>query len=407
MRKLTIIIFLLIASFFTLDYHSKASALYVKANSDVQLYDTIAGDTVRVGTLLSGQSMKLINEDEQYYFIHFGNGTAFIKKSGKVEVSGKSPSTTSTQNSKKLNKVIITTRQTVVYDSVKESKKAFAILNRNVRYPIISEEENWYTISLGNKVGYIYKENTKVDSGVPVLMYHHMLRDEENVRFRDNNMVISVESFEEQMQYLHKQGYRTILLQELEKYLNSQQNLVGKIAVITFDDGMLSSEKYAYPILKKFDFKATHFLIGYRTRDKNVSFHPDSLQYFSFNTMKETNDIFDFQHHTYNMHVRDRETMLPFLIFKSFEEVQTDLLRGKKRIGEHHQGEDAVKYLAYPWGQFDQKTIEAAKATGIKLAFTTETGYVKIGDSPYQLKRQGVGPRHSLKDFIMKVNGSY
>jgi peptidoglycan/xylan/chitin deacetylase (PgdA/CDA1 family) len=400
--------FILFTSLFILeDKVQGASAKYIKVHTDTPIYDFIADDKVRVGTLLSGQTFELIHEDENYYYIQFGNDQAFLEKNNRVELINQADHDNDDTARKNSPSIVITTRKTVVYDNISSSKKGLAVINRNMRYPIVSVNGNWLEINVGNRHGYIHKENVIDDYGVPVLMYHHMLRDEENKMFKNNNMVISVNAFEEQMQYLHEQGYRTIHLQELEDYLNQQANLVGKIAVITFDDGLLSSAKYAYPILKKYKLKATQFLIGSRIRYTESSFHPDYLQYFSVFTMKNTSDVFDFQHHTYNMHLRDRETNVPFLIEKSFEEIQTDLMQGKRLIGEHHKGEENVKYLAYPWGQYDEEAIQAAKSVGITMAFTTETGNIKIGDHPFWLKRQGIGPGHSLDDFVKKLNRTY
>jgi peptidoglycan/xylan/chitin deacetylase (PgdA/CDA1 family) len=400
--------FILFASLFILaDKVHGASTQYIKVYTNTPIYDFIADDRVRVGTLLSGQTFPLLHEDENYYYIQFGNDQAFLEKNHKVELINQAVHDNDDTARKNSQSTVITTRQTVVYNSISSNQKGFAIINTNIRYPIVSVNGNWLEINFGNRRGYIHKKNVIDDYGVPVLMYHHMLRDEENKMFKNNSMVISVNAFEEQMQYLHKQKYRTIHLQELEDYLNKRANLVGKIAVITFDDGLLSSAKYAYPILKKYKFKATQFLIVSRIRLSETPFDPDSLQYFSAITMKNTSDVFDFQHHTYNMHLRNRETNVPFLIEKSFEEIQADFMQGQQVIGKHHKGAENVKYLAYPWGQYDEKTIQAAKSVGITMAFTTETGNVKIGDEPFLLKRQGIGPRHSMDDFIKKLNGTY
>lgn len=56
---------------------------------------------------------------------------------------------------------------------------------------------------------------------IPVLMYHHLLKEEEY--YYDNNpAAITVEAFEEQMAYLHKYGFNTITLLELEKFLKGE-----------------------------------------------------------------------------------------------------------------------------------------------------------------------------------------
>lgn len=105
------------------------------------------------------------------------------------------------------------------------------------------------------------------------------------------------------------------------------------------------------------------------------------------------------------MHLRDPESKLPYYMVKTYEEILEDTSRGKVLLEKEHVGE--IKYLAYPFGQYNETSIQAILDAGIELAFTTEPGYVQIGDDPYMLKRQGVAPHHSLDDFIRKVNGEY
>ncbi len=409
MRKIILSFVFFIFSFIVFQDVTEAETAYsIQVPSDTSIFETIGNERVKVGTLLRGETIEVLKEDSYYYYFQFGNGLGYISKnSSLVKKAGSLESQDLILKQTVSNNVVITTRRTVVFDSLLKSKKAVAIINRNIRMPILSSEGSWYKIRINNQEGYIPKSNTKEDTGIPVLMYHHMLKTNENRLFLHNNMVISVESFQEQMDYLHKQGFRTITLQELEKYMNHELNLTGKVVAITFDDGITSSERYAYPILKKYHFKATQFLIGDRTRNRDMGFDPDYLQYIGFSSMKRINDVFDFQSHTYNLHLRDANTFLPFMIFYPYEFIKEDLLKNQQRIGEQHKGAAAVKYLAYPFGQYDEKALQAAKDTGITMAFTTKTGYVQLGDSMLELNRQGVGPYHTINHFIKKVEGTY
>lgn len=49
-------------------------------------------------------------------------------------------------------------------------------------------------------------------------------------------------------------GYDTISFYQLEGYLNNKINLPAKVVVLTFDDGLKSVQRYAYPILKENGF---------------------------------------------------------------------------------------------------------------------------------------------------------
>jgi len=86
---------------------------------------------------------------------------------------------------------------------------------------------------------------------VAVLLYHHV----------DPLDAITPEVFDWQMKYLHTQGYQVISLTELVQVMKGRQRASRNSVVLTFDDGFLNTWVYAYPILKKYRFKATLFMI--------------------------------------------------------------------------------------------------------------------------------------------------
>jgi peptidoglycan/xylan/chitin deacetylase (PgdA/CDA1 family) len=99
-----------------------------------------------------------------------------------------------------------------------------------------------------------------------VLTYHHILRDEENTRFRHTSTTTSVRAFNNQMTWLRDQGYTTLTLYQLEGYVRNKINLPARAVAITFDDGLKSVNRYAYPVLKQYGFHATAFIISSRIK---------------------------------------------------------------------------------------------------------------------------------------------
>ena len=84
---------------------------------------------------------------------------------------------------------------------------------------------------------------------IPILMYHSI----------DNNSKSSVKikSFTKQMNLMKKLGYKSINLCEIGQYKNCNK----KVFIITFDDGYESIYTNALPILKKFNFNGTCFVV--------------------------------------------------------------------------------------------------------------------------------------------------
>lgn len=383
-----------------------SSGKFVHINKTTNIYDNINGKPVMVGTLLKGHEYPLVSEDNEYYYISFGNGTAYFHKSvAQLITQPRNPKMYGNYRNSYL--VVITKHTTYIYDRLPPHGKPFAAININIRYPVIEKVGKYYKIKVGNRLGYIHEANVKIDRGIPVLMYHHMLENPQRTVFKNNSMVIKVSEFEKQLKYLSDHGYRTIQLQELENYLKYRHNLTGNVVAITFDDGLDSTVKYAYPILKKYHFKATQFLIMGKVLGFALPFDENVLHYIGYKEMKETADIYDFQSHTVGLHLREHTHNTPYMILKNFDEIKEDLLNSKKMIGAYYMTPAHVRYLAYPYGQYDAEAMKAAMYAGFELAFTTETGNVKLGDHKFTLKRQGIGPYHDIHDFIEKLNGTY
>lgn len=98
---------------------------------------------------------------------------------------------------------------------------------------------------------------------IPILMYHH-------VNELKGSFTISPDDFQAQIEYLARKNYQTLFLDELIHSLREGKE--RKKVVITFDDGYLNNWVYAYPILKKYNLKATIFVITSRIKEKSSSY---------------------------------------------------------------------------------------------------------------------------------------
>ena len=106
-------------------------------------------------------------------------------------------------------------------------------------------------------------------SNQSVLMYHY-IEPKLNNHETDNKSIINLEDFEQNMKYLHDEGYRTITLNQLEQYVSGKISLPQKSIVITFDDGYQNNYTLAYPVLQKYNFHASLFVIGSKIQDLDL-----------------------------------------------------------------------------------------------------------------------------------------
>jgi peptidoglycan/xylan/chitin deacetylase (PgdA/CDA1 family) len=111
---------------------------------------------------------------------------------------------------------------------------------------------------------------------VPILMYHRIVPLSEAGQ-EPNGLLIPPEIFTAQLQALSDAGWRTITLGELAQDMQDGTPPPPRTFVITIDDGWWDGYTYAFPIMRKFGFVATYFVISSRIGQKDSLF-PSDLQ---------------------------------------------------------------------------------------------------------------------------------
>lgn len=282
----------------------------------------------------------------------------------------------------------------VVY-AAEETTKAEQSIEK---YNLLKEEN----IKLRNDILKIKNQLSKKKAKkIPVLMYHHLLPQKyiNKYNWSTNSSVLSVEAFKKQMDYLHKNGFYVATLDELQAFKCGEISLPEKTVVITFDDGYLSNAIYAYPILKKYNFRATIFMLGYRVDNIQKTFDPSTLQSLSIDEAYKYIDVFDYESHTYALHNLDSKKVAS-LLSSDKKTILDDLTKNKELLN--------AKYFAYPYGKYNKKTIQYVKQTGHEMAFTVKKGYVTKNSNKYELPRFGISPKGiSFNKFVEIVNGKY
>lgn len=372
---------------------------YIEALENTILYDLRRENHVMaIATLLKGQQLEVTNtEDATYVQVRWGKTFVYAEKS-KVKFVH-TPAYKNLGNDKAVqNKYFIPiSENNDIYDRSSGSLKPFAKLDSNRRYPILRKEASWYVTTLGGREGYIHSSKVALDRGVPVMMYHHFLKDHELGRFKNVSTTMTDVQFAKEMQYLKSKNYETVSTDELLRFMRNEITLPAYSIVLTFDDGLLSTREYAYPVLKKHGFQATQFLITYRNEHSPMEqmFDYTDLQAISRQDMANMQDVFTYESHTYNLHdmVGNKGKML--LI--PYHEVVQDLKRSLTIIPD-------AKAFAYPFGQYNSNTIYAVKEAGFSMAFSTMPGYNNPYDDVYQIKRLYSDQKTSFAQYQKMVS---
>ncbi|MEL9770752.1 polysaccharide deacetylase family protein [Escherichia coli] len=380
---------------------------YMQTTQDATIWGKIGDNTVTVGNIRAGQIISVIPTTADYYEFNFGFATGYIDKGHLEPVQGrqKVEDGLGDLNKSLSNQNLITWKDTPVYNAPDAGSAPFGVLADNLRYPIISKlkdrlNQTWYQIRIGERLAYISALDAQQDNGIPVLTYHHILRDEENTRFRHTSTTTSVRAFNNQMTWLRDRGYTTLTLYQLEGYLHNSMNLPARAVVLTFDDGLKSVSRYAYPILKQYGMKATAFIITSRIKRHPQKWNPQSLQFMSISELHDVSDVFDFQSHTHFLHRVDGYRR-PILLSRSEHNILFDFERSRRALTQINPH---VLYLSYPFGGFNDKAVKAANDAGFHLAVTTMKGKVKLGDNPLLLKRLYILRTDSLETMSRLVS---
>lgn len=222
----------------------------------------------------------------------------------------------------------------------------------------------------------------KNDKDVPVIMYHY-IRDSVN-----NSLVVTPQKFDKQMKYLFDNGYTTLTMDELYSFNGDNMPIPKKSVVITFDDGYRDNYENAYPILKKYHFNATIFVI-------TDSIDNDNNMLTSKQLIEMSENGIDIESHT--THHKDLKRL-------SYDEQLTTMINSKKVI----EGilKKPVKYLAYPNGSYNEDSIKACKKAGYIMGVRTHEKWSNKRNGIFSLNRIYVNGNNNMSSFTRRINDS-
>ncbi len=232
---------------------------------------------------------------------------------------------------------------------------------------------------------------TQLTRGVPVLMYHAF--DE---RVAGERYVISRRRFAVQMRLLALLRYQVIRFEELAQGLRAGRLPPPRAAVITIDDGYLDNLTVALPVLRRRRFPATIFLVSRRlgtVADWASSPSINQRPLLSAEQIKSMRgELVDFGAHT-RTHIALAEA--------PDTEVREEI-GGSKTDLEEVLGRP-VATLAYPYGSYDERAMEAAEEAGFIGAGTTEPRLVRLSDPPQDIPRIEIRGTDSLRRFVWEL----
>jgi peptidoglycan/xylan/chitin deacetylase (PgdA/CDA1 family) len=222
---------------------------------------------------------------------------------------------------------------------------------------------------------------------IPVLMYHHIAVAGPDADAIRRDLSVSPVNFEAQLRYLVEHGYEPIALESLITHLQVGLSLPPKPVVLTFDDGFKDHYTNAFPLLKRYGFTGTFFVIsGFVDEGRPGHMSWSEIELLHANGM-------EIGSHTYTH---------PSLAGKSFDYIVWQVLGSKEAIEARTQ--EPVRFFSYPSGQYDQQVVDVLRSAGYWGAVTVESGSLQSSERAFELKRIRVRGAYDLEDFAHWLN---
>jgi peptidoglycan/xylan/chitin deacetylase (PgdA/CDA1 family) len=206
-----------------------------------------------------------------------------------------------------------------------------------------------------------------------ILMFHQVTSLEPA-----SGMNVPPEKFEQMLSLLKKKKFKTVTMTEWLKY--AEKPTGEKVLALTFDDGFLDNYAEAFPLLEKYQAKATIFISPDFAAIEKMK--PEQLVKMS------QSGLVEFGAHTMTH---------PNLNKISDEQAKQEILASK------HWVEETIGYcnnFAYPFGRFSPKHMDMAKELGFLSAVSTKKRIQPLSAAnQFCLPRISIGGKMNLIQF--------
>jgi peptidoglycan/xylan/chitin deacetylase (PgdA/CDA1 family) len=192
-------------------------------------------------------------------------------------------------------------------------------------------------------------------------------------------LVVAPRTFYYHMLTLKLLGFTGLSMRDLAPYLSGEKK--GRVVGITFDDGYLNNLENALPVLKRFGFSSTCYVVTQFVGKFNAWDATEGVYLAQLMSRTHLERWIsagqDIGAHT-RTHV-DLRTSSDQQVVDEIEGSQHDLL--------NLFGKEYTQNFCYPYGRYDLRALDAVKNAGYSTATTTQRGRVNESDDNYRLPR--------------------
>lgn len=223
---------------------------------------------------------------------------------------------------------------------------------------------------------------------IPILMYHaiHLMGEDER---HNANLIVAPDIFESHIRALHEAGYYFLTPEEAYRALTENSLPATKVVWLTFDDSLLDFYTQAYPILVKYNAKATNNVITGFNEEAGYLGHLTLEQMLEMKTKG-----ISFESHTVTH---------PDLEISSVEQQSFEMDESKSYLDQQLQQNTMT--IAYPSGRYDATTLSLT-SDYYQLGLTTNEGLASLDNGLLSLNRIRILPTTTAESLIAYLSSS-
>jgi peptidoglycan/xylan/chitin deacetylase (PgdA/CDA1 family)/SAM-dependent methyltransferase len=250
----------------------------------------------------------------------------------------------------------------------------------------------WRLAPEGGPHAHSPKTGEIVTDRLPILMYHRVAPTGAPALARYR---VTPKAFETQLAYMREAGYYGVTLEGWRTAMEGRRPLAGRAVLFTFDDGYADFLTHAWPLLKRYGFSATVFLVadaigGTSSWDRAYGEEVPLLGWREIRRLQ--GEGVDFGSHSATHRA---------LTALSAEEIVRDGARARAAL-QRGLGVPVLAF-AYPYGDLDPVVTHLVGACGYVYGLSCRSGRSTFQDPLLVLPRIEVTGSDSLQEFIGRL----
>ena len=231
---------------------------------------------------------------------------------------------------------------------------------------------------------------------IPILMYHSIESMPKSTIMR--SLHVPPRRFKFQMWLLKILGYQGLSIRQLRPYIDGEKT--GKVVGITFDDGYQNVLLNAAPVLKKYNFSATCYIVSESIGSSNtwdlkygITQRPLMTEIEINKWLKLGMDI--------GAHTKTHADLTAIPKIKAKIEI-SDCKSSLEKIFKVE-----INDFCYPFGRFNDEVATMVQDSGYFTATSMNRGRGNLKSNSYALPRIPINHRTLFHLFLLKIFTKY